>query len=112
MRRFCLMLDLRPDASLIEEYIAYHRAVPPEIKASIREAGVLDMQIYNLANRLFVIMDTADDFSLERKAAMDAANPKVMEWEKLMGRFQQVDVDANPTTRWMELTNIFQLSSD
>ncbi|MGI4758866.1 MAG: L-rhamnose mutarotase [Janthinobacterium lividum] len=110
MRRFCLMLDLRPDAALIEEYIAYHQAVWPEIQASIRDAGVLDMQIYNAGNRLFMIMDTADDFTLQKKAAMDAANPKVLEWETLMGRFQQVDVDANPTTRWIELTQIFQLT--
>ena len=104
-----MMLDLRPDPALIAEYIEYHKAVWPEILLSIREAGVLDMQIYNNGNRLFMIMDTEDDFSLQRKAAMDAANPRVLEWENLMGRFQQVDPDTNPTTRWVELDKVFQL---
>ena len=112
MRRFCLMLDLRPDPALIAEYIRLHRNVWPEIQASIRDSGVLDMQIFQAGNRLFMIMDTADGFSLERKAAMDAANPKVLEWETLMGRFQQVDTEADPTTRWVELSQVFQLSSD
>ncbi len=110
MRRLCLMLDLRPDPSLIDEYIAHHRAVWPEIQQSIHAAGVLDMQIYNAGNRLFMILDTEDDFTLEKKAAMDAANPKVLEWEALMGRFQQVDEQANPTTRWVEMTRVFQLT--
>ncbi len=110
MRRFCMMLDLRPDPALIEEYIAYHKAVWPEILRSIHDAGVLDMQIYNTGNRLFMILDATDDFTLENKAAMDAANPKVLEWEALMGRFQQVDAEANPTTRWIEMTKVFQLT--
>lgn len=109
MQRYCLQLDLRPDPTLMAEYIEHHRAVWPEIQQSIRDAGVLDMQIYNLGNRLFMIMDTADDFSLERKAAMDAANPKVLEWERLMGRYQQVDEGANPTTRWVRMDKVFQL---
>lgn len=110
MRRFCLTLDLRSNPILIEEYIAHHQAVWPEILQSIRDAGVLDMQIYNAKNRLFMILDTTDDFTLEKKAAMDAANPKVLEWETLMGRFQQVDSEANPTTRWTETTKVFQLT--
>ena len=110
MRRFCLMLDLRLDPALIAEYIEHHKAVWPEVIESLRVAGVLDMQIYNQGNHLFMIMDTDDEFTLARKAEMDAANPKVLEWERLMGRFQQVDLQADPTTRWVELTKVFQLS--
>lgn len=110
MQRFCLMLDLRPDPALIAQYLQHHRAVWPEIQQSIREAGVLDMQIYNSGNRLFMIMDTTDDFTPERKAAMDGANPKVLKWERLMGRFQQVDETADPTTRWVRMDKVFQLA--
>lgn len=110
MQRFCLALELRPNPALIEEYIEHHKAVPLEIRQSIRDAGVLDMQIYNTGNRLFMIMDTTDDFTLEAKAKMDASNAKVLEWETLMGRFQQVDETANPTTRWQQLTKVFQLT--
>ncbi len=109
MQRFCLTLDLRPDDTLIAEYLAYHRAVWPEIQESIRDAGVLDMQIYRLGKRLFMIMDASDDFTFERKAAMDRANPKVMEWEALMGRFQDVGEGSDPVARWQPMEKIFQL---
>ena len=36
-----------------------------------------------------MIMETKDGFSFERKATLDAANPKVQEWEKLMWTFPQ-----------------------
>jgi L-rhamnose mutarotase len=110
VQRYCFALDLRPDPILIAEYIRLHEEVWPEIQKSIRDAGVLDMQIYRLGNRLFMIMDTLDDFMLERKAAMDAANPKVIEWETLMGTFQQVDAAGDPTRRWQLMEKIFQLA--
>jgi L-rhamnose mutarotase len=111
MQRFCLMLDLRDDPALIEEYIKYHRHVWPEIQQSIRDAGVLDMQIFHAGRRLFMILDAEDSFTFERKAAMDRENPKVMEWEALMGRFQQVEPGQDPTQRWKPMERIFQLSN-
>ena len=110
MKRYCFALDLRPNPVLIAEYIRLHEEVWPEIQKSIRDAGVLDMQIYCLGDRLFMVMDTLDDFTLDSKAAMDAANPKVIEWETLMGTFQHVDADGDPTRRWQQMDKIFQLA--
>jgi L-rhamnose mutarotase len=110
MQRYCFALDLRPDPVLIANYIRLHEEVWPEIKKSISDAGVLDMQIYCLGNRLFMILDTLDDFTLERKAAMDACNPKVIEWETLMGNFQQVEDAGDPTRKWQRMDKIFQLA--
>ena len=76
MKRHCLALDLRPDPALIAEYEAMHRAVWPEILDSIRSAGILSLEIYRIENRLFMILEADDDFSLEQKAAADAANPR------------------------------------
>ena len=109
MKRYCLTLDLRPDPALIAEYIERHREGWPEIHQSIRDAGVLDMQIYELAGRLFMIMDTADDFSFERKEELDKANPRVQEWEALMSRFQNVGEGADPSAKWKVMRNIFEL---
>jgi len=74
-------LDLKDDPVLIEEYKVYHRSVWPEIIQSIKSAGIEEVEIYSVANRLFMIMTVNDSFSFEKKAAMDAANPKVQEWE-------------------------------
>ncbi|MCB0549281.1 MAG: L-rhamnose mutarotase [Phaeodactylibacter sp.] len=109
MKRHCLTLDLKDDPTLIAEYEAYHRAVWPDILESIRNAGITGMEIYRLGNRLFMIMETTDDFSFEQKAAMDAANPKVQEWEELMWRFQQPLPGAQAGEKWMVMERIFEL---
>lgn len=67
MKRFCQTLKLYDNKDLIEQYVNEHAHVWPEIKAGIREVGILDMQIYIKDNLLFMITDTADDFDWERK---------------------------------------------
>jgi L-rhamnose mutarotase len=111
MKRFCLALDLKDNPALIEEYEQYHQDVWPEIKASIVDSGIIDMQIYRTGNRLFMIMETADDFSFEDKAAMDAANEKVLQWEALMWKFQQPLPWAKEGEKWIKMEKIFSLDA-
>jgi L-rhamnose mutarotase len=40
---------------------------------------------------------------------MDAANPKVQEWEALMAKFQDVGPDADLNAKWKLMRKIFQL---
>lgn len=109
MTRHCLALDLKDDPQLIAEYEAYHDRVWPEILDSIRSSGILDMEIYRIGNRLFMIMETEDNFSFEQKAEADAANPKVQEWEELMWTYQQALPGAQPGEKWMLMERIFSL---
>ncbi|KQM77000.1 L-fucose mutarotase [Pedobacter sp. Leaf216] len=112
MKRYCLALDLIDDPDLIAEYEAYHVNGWPEIKESIISAGIIDMEIYRISNRLFMIMEVGEDFSFEGKAAMDAANPKVQEWEALMWKYQQALPLARPGEKWLLMKNIFRLKSE
>ena len=54
------------------------------------------MEIYRFANRLFMIMEVNESFNFAQKAAADAANPKVQEWEQLMWKYQQAIPGASP----------------
>jgi L-rhamnose mutarotase len=110
MPRHCLTLDLKDDATAIAEYKQYHVKIWPEVKKSLFDAGVLEMEIYLLGTRMFMIMDVNDEFSLSAKAAADAANAKVQEWEAIMGRFQQPLPQARPGQRWMVMERVFSLA--
>lgn len=111
MKRYCLALDLKDDPQLIAEYEYWHKAENgwPEIKKSILEAGITEMQIYRTGNRLMMIMETNDRFNASAKAAADAANPKVQEWEQLMWKFQQPLPWAKEGEKWVMMEQIFQL---
>ncbi len=109
MKRFTLALDLVDDPILIAEYEKYHEKIKEEIAKSISDSGIIVMEIYRIGNRLFMIMETEDDFSFEKKAEMDANNPKVQAWENLMWKYQQALPMAKEGEKWLLMDRIFKL---
>ena len=108
-KRYCLTLDLKNDPQLIAEYKQYHAPgnAWPEITKSIRDAGILDMEIYLLGTRMFMIMEVNERFSFEAKSNVDRLNPKVQEWEKLMWKYQQALPGSKPGEKWRLMEKIF-----
>lgn len=109
MKRFCQTLELRDDPDMVEAYIHEHSRVWPEVQEGIRQVGILDMQIYALGNKLFMIMDTVDDFDWEKDNARLATLPRQAEWEAYMSSFQGCEPDAPSTEKWKLMTKIFEL---
>lgn len=93
------------------EYKEYHAKgnAWPEITASIRDAGIVDLQIFLTGNRMFMIMDVDDTFDPARKAEMDAENPKVQDWEELMWKYQQALPWAKEGEKWVPMEKVFHL---
>lgn len=111
MKRYCLAVDLINNPESIKEYEHWHKPENrrPEIMKSITEEGITNMQIYRTGNRLFMIMETDETFSFERKAAMDAANVEVQEWEQFVWKFQQPLPWAKRGEKWVLMDKIFEL---
>lgn len=111
MKRYCQTLDLKEDEKLMEEYLYWHAPehIWPEIPEGIRAVGIQDMEIYRLGNRLFMIVETPDDFeweaAFERLARMD----RQAEWEAFVGRFQQADPGLSSSGKWRLMERIFKL---
>src|SRR5689334_14882662 len=108
--RYCLALDLKDDPALFSEYEDYHRQVWPEILASIKSAGINNMEIYRTGNRLFMIMEVGSEFSFDKKAQADKSDPRVQQWESLMWKFQQPLAWAAPGEKWILMNKIFDLN--
>src|SRR6266849_6865808 len=110
-KRYCLTLDLKDDPILIAEYKRYHEKIWPEITRSIKDAGILDLEIYLRRTRMFMILEVDESFSYGKKAQADQQNPKVQEWEKLMWKFQQALPEARPGEKWLSMERVFKLES-
>ncbi|MEN9684402.1 MAG: hypothetical protein RLZZ28_188 [Bacteroidota bacterium] len=105
--RYCLALDLIDDAELIGAYEEWHRNVWPEILAGIRSSGIAHMEIYRVANRMFMIMEVNEQFDWAEKARADADSEIVQQWETLMWNYQQPLPFAKPGEKWMLMKKIF-----
>ena len=109
MKRYCQTLDLYNDLELIAGYVKEHEQVWPEIKNGIREVGILDMQIFIHENRLFMIVDTVDDFDWEKDNARLATLPRQAEWEAYMSKFQVSKPGQASHEKWQMMERIFKL---
>jgi L-rhamnose mutarotase len=112
-RQYCLTLDLKDDDDLIREYESYHAPgkVWPEVIDSIRESGILDMQIYRTGTQLIMVISVTESFNFDDKARRDRENSRVLEWERLMARFQRIDDAMSADAKWRGVKNIFDIST-
>ena len=83
VKRFCRTLDLKDNPELIAEYRRRHAqdGVWKEVLDGIRQVGILEMEIYILGTRLFMIVETPVDFDWESAMAQLAQLPRQQEWE-------------------------------
>ncbi|MEN2281618.1 L-rhamnose mutarotase [Algoriphagus sp. SE2] len=110
MQRFCLTLDLIDDPDSIKEYEEYHAAgnAWPEVTQHDIDCGVTNIEIFRTGNRMFMILETVDDFTFEEKAKKDADNPIIQKWENLMWKYQQPIPWAKPGEKWVLMKRIFK----
>lgn len=111
VERYCRTLDLRDDPELIAEYRRRHAEgnIWPEIPAGIREVGILEMEIYLLDTRLFMIVEIPLNFNWEEAMERLAALPRQQEWEDYMSVFQLVKPGSTSAEKWQPMERIFHL---
>ena len=106
-RRYVLALDLADDPHLIAEYERHHAHVWPAVEESLRAAGIDQLELYRTGNRLVLVLDVSPAFSFDAKAAADAANPAVQEWERLMWTYQRALPWAQPGEKWVLMDSVY-----
>ncbi|MFA6126473.1 MAG: L-rhamnose mutarotase [Bacteroidales bacterium] len=112
-KRFCATLDLKDNPTLISEYCRYHSPAAhwPEISAGIKSAGILDMQIYLIGNRMLMITETLPEFNWDEQMRKMSTLNKQKEWEALMKKFQQ-ELPGMHEVKWELMENVFDLNRD
>lgn len=111
VKRYCQTLELKDNPELIQEYIKRHSELEhwPEIREGIRAVGILEMEIYQLGTKLFMIVETPLDFEWESAFAQLATYPRQAEWEEYMSLFQEADPGATSSEKWQLMDRIFHL---
>ena len=111
VKRYCQTMDLKNDPALIKEYRNRHSEdnAWKEILDGIRAVGILEMEIYILDNRLFMIVETPLDFDWDSAMAKLATLPRQQEWEEYMAMFQDCDATATSDEKWKMMERMFHL---
>ena len=111
VKRYCQTLDLKDNPALIAEYKKRHSEGEAwrEIIAGIRQVGILEMEIYLVGTRLFMIVETPLDFNWDEAMARLATLPRQQEWEDYMSEFQAAAAGASSSEKWQLMERIFHL---
>ena len=111
VKRYCQTMDLKDNLQMIAQYIEAHSREKawPEITEGIRSVGILDMQIYLLGNRLFMVVETPLDFDWDTAMAKLATLPRQAEWEAYTAIFQDCKPDSSSAEKWKLMERIFNL---
>lgn len=110
MKYFGFTLNLRNDADVIASYKEYHGRVWPEVERTLRRVGVKKMRIFLHGRRLFLYMETADEYDPKTSRAEYLSEPRVAEWERMMQeKFQEPLPEARPGEPWLSMEPIYSL---
>lgn len=111
MKSYGQTLNLKNDPAVIATYIEHHRRIWPEVAAGLRAIGILNMRIWLLGRRLFMVMDTVDEFDAERDfARYMESGPRIREWQSLMETFQERVDEAKRGEWWAAMDLVFELA--
>ena len=111
VKRYCQTLDLKDNPELIAEYRRRHSEGEAwsEILWGIREVGILEMEIYILDTRLFMIVEAPVDFDWDKHMSLLSTLPRQQEWEDYMSEFQQAAPGASSDEKWRMMERMFHL---
>ncbi|CAK7084396.1 MAG: L-fucose mutarotase [Bacteroides rodentium] len=111
VKRYCQTIDLKNDPELISCYRKWHSMENawPEIREGIRQVGILEMEIYILENRLFMIVETPLDFDWDTAMARLALLPRQAEWEEFVSQFQKCKPGQTSSEKWKLMERMFYL---
>ena len=111
VKRYCRTMNLKDNPELIAEYRKRHSKefAWKEIREGIKQVGILEMEIYILGNRLFMIVETPLDFDWDSAMARLATLPRQQEWEDYMSIFQDCEQGATATEKWQMMERMFYL---
>ena len=110
MKSFALTLDLQDDAGVIAEYKRYHREVWPEVIEGLRSVGIVKMKIFLKGTRMFMYIETGDDFEPARDfQAYTESSLRAREWDEMMRGFQVQVPGAAEGEWWASMEEAFDI---
>ena len=110
MSRHVLTLNLKDEPGVVESYTRHHTRLWPEVRSSLIDAGIEQMDIYLLGRRLVMVVEVRDGVDYRTAfAAHASSSERVAEWERLMQSLQESLPDARTGEWWAAMEPVFHL---
>jgi len=102
------VVNILSDSAKLNEYLAYHRKVWPEVEAGFKAAGYKKIVLYRYGHLVVMTVDVPHGANLaEMGKKAEAVSPRCAEWNQLMGGYQQGVAGTPAGSTWVEVTPFY-----
>src|ERR1044072_1860597 len=105
--------NLVKDEQKLEQYLAYHKQVWPEVEAGFRKAGYKRITLYRFKYLLVMTITVPEQADLQQMSrTAEDYDKRCAEWNRLMSQFQTGVEGTVPGQTWVEADRYYLFKND
>ncbi len=102
------VMQVKPGDDKLREYLAYHRAVWPEVEKGFEHAGYRRIRLLRSHHTVVMIVEVPEGADLgEMGKKAEAFDKRCAEWNRLMTGYQEGVAGAKPGETWTEAEGFY-----
>ena len=107
------LVNLVNDEQKVNEYLAHHQKVWPEVEAGFRKAGYKKIEIYRFNKSLVMIVTVPKNADLDSMGKVaEGYDKKCREWNQMMDRYQVGVAGTSEGQKWVKAERIYSFKNE
>jgi len=100
------------NAEKMNEYLAYHKKIWPEVEAGFKKAGYKNIKLYRFNDLIVMKIRVPKDADLDKMGKLaESYSPRCAEWNVLMNGYQKGVNGTSKDQKWVEVTPFYEFSN-
>ena len=100
------------DNKKLNEYLAYHKQVWPEVEGGFKKAGYKSITLYRFHDLIVMAITVPKNADLNKMGKLaESYSPRCAEWNKLMNTYQKGVKGTSAGQKWVEAIPFYKFSN-
>ena len=113
IKTLVFIVNLVNDEQKVNEYLAHHQKVWPEVEAGFRKAGYKKIEIYRFNKSLVMIVTVPKNADLDSMGKVaEGYDKKCREWNQMMDRYQVGVTGTSEGQKWVQAERIYLFKNE
>ena len=93
----------------LNDYLAYHRQIWPEVEAGFKKAGYKSITLYRFNDLIVMTIMVPENADLNEMGKLaESYSPRCAEWNKLMNTYQKGVNGTSEGQKWVEVIPFYK----
>ena len=107
------IVNLVNDKQKVNEYLAHHQNVWPEVEAGFRKAGYKKIELYRFNQSLVMTVTIPKNANIDSLGKIaEGYDPKCREWNQMMDQYQVGVAGTSEGQKWVQAERIYSFKNE